>query len=65
MCPVLFQELRAWQGRQTVIHSYQGQRRKILDEALQARKAQRTRIPQATVRSWEVILSAVRASGRY
>ena len=46
-----------------VIHSYLGQRKKLLDRALQTGKAQLMSIPQVTVRSWEVILSAVKASG--
>lgn len=58
MCPALFQELTIWQSRQMVIHSYPGQRRKLIDGAFRTGKAQLTKTPQATVRSREVILSA-------
>ena len=59
----LFQDLITWQRRQTVTHSHKGQRRKVLDGASDAGKAQLMRTLQATVRSWEVIINAVKASG--
>lgn len=49
----LFQELTTWLRQWTVTHSHEGQRKKVLDGALDAGQAQLTKTLKAVVRTCE------------